>query len=239
VADDNASVRRVLCLFLQNAEFDTFEARNGKEAIDAAREQVPDLIVLDVMMPLLDGFTVCRHLKEDPRTRDIPVLICTARNHKEDLIAAIRAGAEDYILKPFTRETVLQKVERALRARKSSSSTRAAIAERRGTRRVGAGWSVSWGLGGEGSTQPVFKTKLVDISPGGFSFEFIRCQQCTGYEIGTVHPLCLLARNAKRFQESETVEFVLSVRKTIPSRKKSASPSPGSPTPTETSSSSS
>lgn len=216
VADDNASIRKILCLFLQNAGYETVEARNGREALDGAKNERADLLILDVMMPLIDGFTVCRQLKEDAATRHIPIIICSARNRKEDLIAAIRSGAEDYIVKPFLRETVLQKVERALTQRMLSSGSRSAVAgERRGGARKAAGWTVSWGLVGEGSGQPVFKTRLLDISPGGFSFEFNRCSVCTGYEIGTVHPLCLFAKNAKRFQESDPIEFVLSVRKDI------------------------
>lgn len=215
VADDNASIRRILCLFLQNAGYETVEARNGKEALDGVRGEHADLLLLDVMMPLMDGFAVCKHLKDDPATRDVPIIICTARNRKEDLIAAIKSGAEDYIVKPFLRETVLAKVERALQSKKTSSSARQAVSERRGSRRRAAGWVVSWGLKGEGSPQPVFKTKLLDISPGGFSFEFHRCTACTGYEMGTVHPLCLFGPNAKRFQECEPVDFVLSVRKDI------------------------
>jgi CheY-like chemotaxis protein len=215
VADDNASIRRILCLFLQNAGYETIEARNGKEALDGARSERADLLLLDVMMPLMDGFQVCKLLKDDPATRDIPIIICTARNRKEDLIAAIKAGAEDYIIKPFLRETVLAKAERALQQRKASSSARQAVSDRRGSRRRAAGWAVSWGLRGEGSPQPVFKTKLLDISPGGFSFEFFRCTACTGYEQGTVHPLCLFGANAKRFLESNPVDFVLSARKDI------------------------
>ncbi|MBI2901758.1 MAG: response regulator [Planctomycetes bacterium] len=215
VADDNQSIRKILCLFLQNAGYETVEARNGREALDGVKNERADLVILDDMMPLVDGYTVCRSLKEDPATRDVPIIICTARNKKEDLIAAIRAGAEDFIIKPFLRETVLQKVEKALSHRKVTSAARQAVSERRGGRRRAAGWTVSWGLHGESSSQPVFKTRILDISPGGFSFEFSRCAVCTGYEIGTVHPLCLFAKNAKRFQESEPIDFVLSVRKDV------------------------
>lgn len=216
VADDDLNLRRILCLFLKNAGYETVEASNGREALNMARGQRPDAIVLDIMMPLIDGFSVCRQLKDDPETARIPVVICTAKNRKEDLIAAIRAGAEDYIIKPFTKETVVTKVGKAVASRGSGSpSTKIVSPERRDSRRKVAGWSLSWGGQGQGGIAPVYKTKVYDISQKGLSFEFVRCEICTGYEQGTVHPLCLFAKHAKRFQESQVLDFVLSIKKDI------------------------
>ena len=218
VADDDNNLRKILCLFLKNARYETVEAANGREALQMAKSQEPDLILMDIMMPMLDGFTVCKLIKDDPETSRSAILICTARNRKEDLIAAIKAGAEDYIIKPFTKETVLGKVEKALKARSksaSSSSTLMAPVERRDSRRKVAGWSLSWEGQSQGGIAPVYKTKVYDISLKGLSFEFVRCDICTGYEQGTVHPLCLFAKHAKRFQESHTLDFVLSIKKDI------------------------
>jgi CheY-like chemotaxis protein len=217
VADDDQNLRRILCLFLRNARYEVVEASNGREALSLARSQRPDCVLLDIMMPLIDGFSVCRQLKEDPETKRIPVVICTAKNKKEDLIAAIRAGAEDYIIKPFTKDTVLSKVQRLVAARQSSPTTTKLLApvERRDSRRKVAGWSLSWGGQGQGGIAPVYKTKVYDISQKGLSFEFVRCEICTGYEQGTVHPLCLFAKHAKRFQESQVLDFVLSIKKDI------------------------
>ena len=215
VADDDANLRRILCLFLKNAEYETVEASNGREALQLARGQRPDAVLLDIMMPLIDGFSVCRQLKDDPETARIPVVICTAKNRKEDLIAAIRAGAEDYIIKPFTKDTVLGKIRRVLGAKVPSTTRMPAPAERRDSRRKVAGWSLSWGGQGQGGISPVYKTKVYDISQKGLSFEFVRCEICTGYEQGTVHPLCLFAKHAKRFQESQVLDFVLSIKKDV------------------------
>src|SRR6185436_4363240 len=136
VADDDHNLRKILCLFLKNAHYETVEASNGREALNMAKGQNPDLILMDIMMPLLDGFSVCKLLKEDSDTKRIPVLICTAKNRKEDLIAAIKVGAEDYIIKPFSKETVLAKIEKALAARSSQSSTKMIVpSERRDSRR--------------------------------------------------------------------------------------------------------
>jgi CheY-like chemotaxis protein len=218
VADDDVNLRKVLSLFLRNAGYTVLEAENGRQALELAKRKRPAAVLLDIMMPLLDGFTVCKLIKDDPDTKGAAVLVCTARNRKEDLIAAIKAGAEDYIIKPFTKETVLGKVEKAIqtRARSAGSSSRLmAPVERRDSRRKVAGWSLSWEGQTQGGIAPVYKTKVYDISLKGLSFEFIRCDICTGYEQGTVHPLCLFAKHAKRFQESHTLDFVLSINKDI------------------------
>ena len=218
VADDDVNLRKILSLFLRNAGYSVLEAANGREALEVTKKRRVDAVILDIMMPLLDGFTVCKLIKDDPDTKNTAILICTARNRKEDLISAIKAGAEDYIIKPFTKETVLGKLDKALQARAKSlsSSTRLqSPVERRDSRRKVAGWQLSWEGQSQGGIAPVYKTKVYDISLKGLSFEFIRCDICTGYEQGTVHPLCLFAKHAKRFQESHTLDFVLSIKKDI------------------------
>ena len=216
VADDDNNLRKIICLFLQNAGYSTVEARNGREAIDLTRDRMPDAALMDITMPILDGLKVCRQLKEDPELKHIPVIICTARNRKDDLVAAIKMGAEDFVIKPFTKETVLQKIDKALAARPHQSSTQTEAAnDRRDSSRKVAGWTPSWGGQSQGGLAPVYKTKVTDISLRGLSFDFVRCDICTGYEQGTVHPLCLFAKHAKRFQESHQLDFVLSIRKDI------------------------
>jgi CheY-like chemotaxis protein len=216
VADDDHNLRKILGIFLRSARYEVLEASNGREALALTRSQRPDAVLMDIMMPLQDGLSVCKLLKDDPETRKIPVLMCTARNRKEDLVEAIKAGAEDYIIKPFTKETILTKLDRALASRPSPSSTRTALPqERRDSRRKVAGWELSWGGQSQGGLAPVYKTRVYDISQKGLSFEFVRCDTCTGYEQGTAHPLCLFAKHAKRFQESHPLDFVLSVRKDV------------------------
>jgi len=211
VADDDTNLRRILSLFLRNAGYETLEAQDGREALDLTRSEHPDAVLMDVMMPVVDGFTLCRMIKEAPDTRAIPVVICTARNRKEDLVTAIRAGAEDYIVKPFTKETVLAKIEKAIAVRKGKSSTQLAVpVNRRDSPRRATNWALSWGRKCEGGIAPIYKTRVYDVSMKGLAFEFVRCASCTGYEPGTVHSLCLFARHAKRFGESEPLDFVLS-----------------------------
>jgi CheY-like chemotaxis protein len=211
VADDDVNLRRILSLFLRNAGYGTLEATDGRHALDLIRSERPDAVILDVMMPGMDGFSVCRHVKESPDTRAIPIVMCTAMNRKEDLVTAIRAGAEDYIVKPFTKETVLAKIEKVIAQKKAPSSTRLAVPmNRRDSPRKATNWALSWGRKGAGGIAPVYKTRVYDVSMKGLSFEFTRCISCTGYEPGTVHDLCLFAHHARRFAESEPLEFVLS-----------------------------
>lgn len=212
IVDDDVNLRRILSLFLRNAGYETSESPDGRQALEALRRQRPDAVLLDVMMPFLDGFTLCRMIKENPQTRDIPVVICTARNRKEDLVTAIRAGAEDYIVKPFTKETVLSKIQKALSFRGGKPPTGGTVPlNRRDSPRKSANWALSWGRKSPHGLLPIYKTRVCDVSKNGLSFEFTRCTACTGYQAGTVHPLCLFARHAKRFAESEPLEFILSV----------------------------
>ncbi len=118
VADDDPRIRRVVTALLEKAQYETLQARNGREAVEVARARRPDLILMDVMMPVLDGFTACKMLKSDAVTKDIPVIICTVKNRKDDLIAALHAGAQDFLIKPFTKGPVVVKIEKALHARR-------------------------------------------------------------------------------------------------------------------------
>lgn len=212
VVDDDMHLRRILCLFLKDAGHLPIEARNTDEAAATLEATPIDLVILDVMMPGGDGLSFCKKLKAIPAAGRLPILMCTARSRKEDIVGAIRSGADDYIVKPFTREIVLKKVERAL-APEGVPGTAApqTDSERRTSRRASVDWVVSWASSKELGTNTLYKNRVMNISSKGFAFEFDRCQTCTGYELSTVHPMCLLARHAKRFPEGEDLEFVLSI----------------------------
>lgn len=104
-------------------------ARNGADALKAATRHRPVLILLDVRMPDLDGFTVCARLKEDPATRDIPVIFVTALGDAWDESAGFQAGAVDYLVKPVSRETVLARVQTHLRLRSLEQERDALVRE--------------------------------------------------------------------------------------------------------------
>ena len=90
-------------------------ARNGREALEKVASEAPDLILLDVMMPIMDGFTVCRILKGDDETRLIPIVIMTALDSIDDRITGIEAGADDFLTKPVNQQELLARIQTALR----------------------------------------------------------------------------------------------------------------------------
>lgn len=117
IADDVATNRIVLKVKLMAACYEVLQATGGADALERARADAPDLILLDQRMPDLDGIAVCKRLKEDPETALIPVIIITAHNDNASKIAALRAGADDFLTKPLDDLTLLARVRSLLRAR--------------------------------------------------------------------------------------------------------------------------
>jgi DNA-binding response OmpR family regulator len=110
VADDDAALRRLIFTTLGDQDFDLSHAVDGDEALRFARERRPDLVLLDVNMPKLDGFEVCRQLKADPWTCEIKVVMLTARGTDVDRVRGRTVGADDYFIKPFSPVQLLNKV---------------------------------------------------------------------------------------------------------------------------------
>jgi CheY-like chemotaxis protein len=114
IADDERDIRVVLRTRLELEGFTVLEAPDGSEAVTMAQDEVPDLIVLDVMMPEMDGVEVCNRLRASFSTRHIPVIMVTARAGREDKLAGLEEGANDYITKPFDMNELLQRVRNTL-----------------------------------------------------------------------------------------------------------------------------
>lgn len=112
--DDHQTVFRLLEAIVRIKGYTLLYADSGQQGIVKAREEKPDLILLDVMMPDLDGFKVCQYLKDNAETRDIPVMFLTARGAEDDLDRGRRAGAEGFMTKPFQTIDVLNQIERIL-----------------------------------------------------------------------------------------------------------------------------
>ncbi|MEQ8190665.1 MAG: hybrid sensor histidine kinase/response regulator [Candidatus Eremiobacterota bacterium] len=111
IVDDNSVSIRMLVHVLKKKDYDIAISRNGCQAINMLEDIHPDLILLDIMMPDLDGFKVCRTLKDNPRTREIPVIFLTAKEETEDLVQAFELGAVDYVTKPFNGLELLARVQ--------------------------------------------------------------------------------------------------------------------------------
>ncbi len=117
VVDDLPVNIQLIQNYLSAVGYDTMAAHNGEEALDRIREHLPDLVLLDVMMPKMDGFETCRHLKHNLATQYIPVIMVTALNELDDKIRGIEAGADDFISKPFNRLELLARVKSLLRVK--------------------------------------------------------------------------------------------------------------------------
>lgn len=114
VADDEPSIVLSLQVLLQKAGYEVRIARNGEEALAAIHEQIPDLVLLDAMMPKRDGFDVCQSLRADPATRTLPVVMLTAKSRDVERQKGIALGATDYITKPFSTRDLVALVRRLL-----------------------------------------------------------------------------------------------------------------------------
>ena len=114
VVDDNEQNVQIMSTMLMSRGFEVRIARDGKGALQSVKQYPPDLILLDLMMPEMDGMEVLDHLKSDPRSAAIPVVMVTAKTQDEDLLAGYRGGAEYYLTKPFTARQLLYAVTHVL-----------------------------------------------------------------------------------------------------------------------------
>lgn len=115
VVEDEEDILNLLRFNLKEAGFDTLTTGDGKEAVALAIRYVPDLVLLDVMLPGLDGFEVCRTLKADPRTSHVPVIMLTARGEEVVRIGGLELGVDDYVVKPFSPRELCLRVKAVLR----------------------------------------------------------------------------------------------------------------------------
>ena len=115
IADDDPDILRFVEVNLSIEGFELLTASDGEEALRRAIEEMPDLAILDVMMPKVDGFEVCRRLREDPRTSNLSIIMLTAKSLSADKVTGLAAGADDYILKPFDPIELVARVKATLR----------------------------------------------------------------------------------------------------------------------------
>jgi two-component system phosphate regulon response regulator PhoB len=115
IIEDEPDIIDVLRYNLEKNHYQVSSASTGEEGLKAARETLPDLVLLDLMLPGIDGLEVCRKLREDPRTRDMLVVMLTAKGTEADVVVGLTLGADDYIVKPFSTTELMARIKAVLR----------------------------------------------------------------------------------------------------------------------------
>ncbi|HLO52329.1 MAG TPA: response regulator transcription factor [Kamptonema sp.] len=115
LVDDDPNLILLVKDYLEFRGYDVITAENGREALDKLEEDLPDLIICDVMMPEMDGYTLVKHVRDDPRTSWIPVLFLSAKGQSQDRVKGLSTGADVYIVKPFEPEELVAQVESSLK----------------------------------------------------------------------------------------------------------------------------
>ncbi|MFQ3649029.1 MAG: response regulator [Gemmataceae bacterium] len=128
IAEDTPQAAELLELYLSEAGYDTAIASDGEETMRRLKEYRPDLVLLDVMMPRLSGFEVCKRLRSDPATREIGVIMVTALDQQTDIDRAVEAGTDDFLSKPINKEELFKRVRALLQSRRQSSELDRALA---------------------------------------------------------------------------------------------------------------
>jgi len=114
IVEDEESLLKLESILLTSKGYEVRGVANGKAALEAVAEEAPDLILLDIMLPEIDGFEVCRRIKENPATSSIPIIMLTAKKSREDMARGESVGADWYITKPFKSAMVIETIQRFL-----------------------------------------------------------------------------------------------------------------------------
>jgi DNA-binding response OmpR family regulator len=126
VVDDEAKISQIVMAYLQRDGYRVLRAENGRVALDLARAELPDLVILDLMLPEVSGWDVCRGLRRDPKTAELPIIMLTARDEVADRIVGLELGADDYVVKPFDPKELVARVHAVLRRARDRRETAAA-----------------------------------------------------------------------------------------------------------------
>jgi len=118
IVEDNPSVLRATSYILEKEGYEVLTAQNGLEGLKKAKENSPDLLILDVMLPGIDGFEICHRLRGEPQTANLPIVMFSAKGQESDKAMGMKMGADDYLTKPVDRIVLLDKVADLLAARK-------------------------------------------------------------------------------------------------------------------------
>lgn len=123
IIEDERPIAELLSYNLKREGFEVTTAGDGQEGLRRATTQLPDLVILDLMLPVIEGLEVCRQLRNSARTRDIPILMLTARGEEVDEIVGFQLGADDYVTKPFKLKPLIQRIKALLRRKQAPEPT--------------------------------------------------------------------------------------------------------------------
>lgn len=130
--DDEESILELLEYNLSREGYTVTTVTTGEEAIEVARSKLPDVVILDLMLPGVDGLEVCRILKRDLKTSHIPIVMLTAKSEEADIVAGLELGADDYVTKPFSPRVLLARVKAVLRRKAVAADKEASVIKRGG-----------------------------------------------------------------------------------------------------------
>lgn len=114
VVDDESHIIQIIKINLRDSDYEIIEANNGEEALQKAATLLPDLVLLDVIMPKMDGFSACAKIKEDEKTKNIPVIMLTQKGESQDIQTGKDCGASEFLTKPFSPLKLLSKIKKYL-----------------------------------------------------------------------------------------------------------------------------
>ncbi len=132
IIEDEADIIEIISYNLKREGFTVYSANRGDDGINLVRDKAPQLVILDLMLPGMDGLSVCQQLKADPLTKDIPIIIVSAKEEESDVVIGLGLGADDYVAKPFSPRELLARVKAVLRrspVREASQDERITIGE--------------------------------------------------------------------------------------------------------------
>jgi len=128
IVEDESDIARLMKFHLEREGYEAHVASTGRLALEATERLQPGLIILDIMLPDLDGLEVCRRLKRETATKDIPIVMVTARGEESDVVVGLELGAEDYVTKPFSPRVLVARVKAVMRRRASDAGGQIALA---------------------------------------------------------------------------------------------------------------
>ncbi len=114
IAEDEPDIRELVAFMLRFAGYEVMAASNGEEAVQAATHDIPDLVLMDVRMPRMTGYDACRIMKANPNLQDVPIVFLSAKGQEAEIQSGLEAGAEEYLLKPFSPDELTNRVRSIL-----------------------------------------------------------------------------------------------------------------------------